>query len=136
MTDDDERRCCSQPCYDLLVNLGLLKPNTSMSASLLPSFDSRRDQLQTDEGMASPRQHAQDEANPVLLDYDYMPMTERPANSLERMLIARHARTLSSAVVQEQILHQQPAAYIHEEQEPRHLAETDPDPEPEPDILR
>ena len=129
MTDDDERRCCSQPCYDLLVNLGLLKPNTSMSASLLPSFDSRRDQLQTDEGMASPRQHAQDEANPVLLDYDYMPMTERPANSLERMLITRHARTLPSAVMLEHaVVHveQQPTDHVYERQEP---AEFDPNPD-------
>ena len=92
-----------------------------MSASLLPSFDSRRDQLNTDESTASP----------VLLNYDYMRTTERPANSLERRLIARHARTLPSAVVQEQIVRQQPAAHIHERQEPRYLLQTDL----EPDIL-
>ena len=130
MTDDDERRkwtCCCQPCYDLLINLGLLKPNTGMSTSLL-NFDSRR--TQTDHSTAIPRQHAQDEASPVL--QDYIMMRERPSNSLERRLIARHARTLPSAVVQERIVRQQPAAYIHERQEPRYLVETDP----EPDVLR
>ena len=39
--------------------------DTGMSASLLPSFDSRRDQLNTDESTASP----------VLLNYDYMRTT-------------------------------------------------------------
>ena len=131
MTDDDERRkrTCYQLCHDLLVNLGLLKPNTGMSASLLSS-DLGRVQLQTDISTASPRQHAQDEASPVLPDY--MLTTESPADSVQRRLIARHARTLPSAVVQERIVHQQPAAYIHERQEPRYLVETDP----EPDILR
>ena len=115
---------------DLLVNLGLLKPNIGMSTSLL-NFDSRSNQLQPDHSTAIPGQPAQDEASPVL--QDYMLMTERPADSLERMLIARYARTLPSAVVQERrIVHQQPAAYMHERQEPRYLIETDP----EPDVLR
>ena len=133
MTDDDERRkwaCCFQPCHDLLVNLGLLKPNIGMLASL-PSFDSRRYQPQTDESTASPRHLAQDKASPVLPDY--MLTTERPASSVDRMLIARyarkHAQTLPSAVVQECIVEQQPADHIHERQEP---AEFDP----EPDTLR
>ena len=94
MTDDDERR----KSHDLPVNLGLLKPKTGMSASPL-SVDSRSDQLQTDESTASPRQHAQDEASPVLPDY--MLTTGRPANSFERMLIGRYARSLQLAVVQE-----------------------------------
>ena len=125
MTDDDERRkwaCCFQPCHDLLVNLGLLKPNIGMLASL-PSFDLRRYQPQTDESTASPRHLAQDKASPVLPDY--MLTTESPADSVQRRLIARHARTLPSAVVQERIVRQQPAAYIHERQEPRYLGETD-----------
>ena len=129
MTDDDERRkwtCCFQPCYDLLVNLGLLKPNTGMSTSLL-NVNSRR--TQTDHSTAIPRQHTQDEASPVL--QDYLMMSERPSNSLDRRMMARHARTLPSAVVQERIVRQQPAAYIHERQEPRYLLQTDL----EPDIL-
>ena len=119
MTDDDEPSCCCQPVCDLLVNVGLLKPNTGMSTSLL-NFDSRRDQLEPDHSTATPRQQAHDEASPVLPDYTLMP--ERPANSLERVLIARHARTLpSAAVVQERIeriVDQQPAGHIHERQEP------------------
>ena len=114
---------------DLLVNVGLLKPNTGMSTSLL-NFDSRRDQLEPDHSTATPRQQAHDEASPVLPDY--MPTTERPASSLDRRLIAQNARLLPWAVVQERIVHQQPAAYIHERQEPRYLVETDP----EPDVLR
>ena len=114
---------------DLLVNLGLLKPNIGMSTSLL-NFDSRSNQLQPDHSTAIPGQQAHDEASPVL--QDYMLMTERPADSVQRMLIAQYARTLPSSVVQERIVHQQPAANIHERQEPRYLVETDP----EPDILR
>ena len=105
MTDDDEmsreRICCCQPCHHLLVKLGLLELNTSMLASLL-SFDSQRDQLQRGECTASPSQHAQDEPSPVLPDY--MLTTERPATSSERMMIARYARRLPSAVVQERIV--------------------------------
>ena len=92
---------------------------TGMSASLLPSFDSRRDQLNTDESTASP----------VLLNYDYMRTTERPANSLERRLIARNARTLPSAVIlQQAVMHveQQPTDHVYERQEP---AEFDPNPD-------
>ena len=111
---------------NLLVNLGLLKPNTGMSTSLL---NVNSWSTQTDHSTAIPRQHTQDEASPVLPDYTLMP--ERPANSLERVLIARHARTLPSAVVQERIVRQQPAAYIHERQEPRYPLQTDL----EPDIL-
>ena len=114
---------------DLLVNVGLLKSNTGTSASLLNS-DSRRDQLEPDHSTAIPRQQAQEEASPI--HQDYMLMSERPSNSLDRMLIAQYAWTLPSAVVQERIVHQQPAAYIHERQEPRYLVETDP----EPDVLR
>ena len=132
MPDDDKRHectCCCQPCLDLMVNVGLLKLNTGMLATSLLSFDSRSDQLQTDESTANPRQHARDEASPVLPDYTLMP--ERPANSLERVLIARHARTLpSAAVVQERIeriVDQQPAGHIHERQEPTV--------DPEPDIM-
>ena len=127
MTDDDERRkwtCCCQPCYDLLVNLGLLKPNTGMSTSLL-NFDSRR--TQTDHSTAIPRQHAQDEASPVL--QDYLMMSERPSNSLDRRMMARHARTLPSAVMLEQaVVHveQQPTDHVYERQEP---AEFDPNPD-------
>ena len=128
MTDDDEPSCCCQPVCDLLVNVGLLKPNTGMSTSLL-NFDSRGDQLQPDHSTAIPRQHAQDEASPVL--QDYIMMRERPSNSLDRRMMARHARTLPSAVGGEQIVRQQPAAYIHERQEPLYLVETDL----EPDIL-
>ena len=113
---------------DLLVNLGLLKPNIGMSTSLL-NFDSRSNQLQPDHSTAIPGQPAQDEASPVL--QDYIMMRERPSNSLERRLIARRARTLPSAVVQERIVRQQPAAYIHERQEPRYPLQTDL----EPDIL-
>ena len=72
---------------------------------------------------------AQEEAGPVLPDY--MLMSERPTNSLERMLIARYARTLRSSVVQERIVHEQLAAYVHERQELRYLVESDP----EPDII-
>ena len=110
MPDDDKRRectCCCQPCHDLMVKVGLLKLNTGMLATSLLSFDSRSDQLQTDESTANPRQHARDEASPVLPDY--MRTTERPKNSLERMQIARYARTRRSAVVQEQIFDRQPA---------------------------
>ena len=123
---------------DLLVNVGLLKPNkvgllkpnTGMLTSLL-NFDSSRDQLEPDHSTAVPREQAQEEASPV--HPDYMLMRERPATSSERLLIARYARTLPSAVVQERrIVHQQPAAYMHERQEPRYLVETDP----EQDILR
>ena len=120
---------------DLLVNVGLLKPNTGMSSSLL-NFNSRGDQLQQDHRTAIPGQQAQDEASPV--SPDYMLTTERPADSVQRRLIARYARTLPtamvlpSAVVQERIVHQQPAAHIHERQEPLYLAEIDR----ELDILR
>ena len=114
MTDDEEmsreRICCCQPCHDLLVKLDLLELNTGMLASLL-SFD----QLQTGESTGSPSQHTQDGPRPVLPDY--MLMTERPATSMERMMIARHARErmmiarrargLKSAVVQERIVDQQ-----------------------------
>ena len=128
MTDDDERSCCCQLMCDLLVNVGLLKPNIGMSTSLL---NSRGDELQPDHSTAIPQQQAQEEASPV--HPDYMLMRERPATSSERLLIARYARTLQSAVVQERrIVHQQPAAYMHERQEPRYLIETDP----EPDVLR
>ena len=131
MTDDDERCKCSGCCQlmcDLLVNVGLLKPNTSMSISQI-NFDSRGDQLQPDYSTAIPRQQAQEEARPVLPDY--VAMSERPSNSIERRLIALYARTLPSAVVQEQRVHQLATAYRHERQEPRYLAEIDP----EPDIL-
>ena len=130
MTDDDERSCCCQLMCDLLVNVGLLKPNTGMSTSLL-NYNSRRDQLQPDHSTAIPLQQAEEEASPVHPDYALM--SERPSNSLERRLIARYARTLPSAVVQERIVHQQPVPHgIHERQEPRYLADL----EPEPDILR
>ena len=125
MTDVDERRmcsCCCQLTCDLLVNVGLLKPNTGMSTSLL-NFDSRGDQLQPDHSTAIPRQQTQGEAIPV--HAYYMLMSETPSNSLDRRLIVQHARSLPSTLVQEQIVHQQPAAYIHERQEPRYLGETD-----------
>ena len=134
MTDDDERRkwsCCCQAMRDLLVSVGLLKPNTGMSTSLL-NCDSMRYQLEPEHSTAIPQQQAKEEASPA--HPDYMLMRERPATSSERLLIARYARTLPSAVVQEErrIVHQQPAAYMHERQEPRYLVETDP----EQDILR
>ena len=133
MTDDDERSCCCQLMCDLLVNVGLLKPNIGMSTSLL---NSRGDELQPDHSTAIPQQQAQEEASPVHPDYMLSLMSGRPSNSLDRRLIVQHARSLPSTLVQEQIVHQQPAAYIHEDQEPHYLDEPEPVPEPEPDILR
>ena len=113
---------------DLLVNVGLLKPNIGMSTSLL---NSRGDELQPDHSTAIPQQQAQEEASPVHPDYMLFLMSGRPSNSLDRRLIVQHARSLPSTVVQEQIVRQQPAAHIHERQETLYLVETDL----EPDIL-